>query len=200
MKGCFFGKKPPPEIELLLRALDSSDVMELAALYGEARNLFGNKSIMDGINKRMEKVIARDGFPRPTQEPTPEPDCSGGMPCTTCPDKKACQQGCRRQPEFISHEYHDRNDLRAECDAADTLLRGLGLDPDRCRTEGGSLNASRALSLLREPTPEPRPQPLTEEYIKRHSILAADCPGASVVLLASTVRRLAGITTQEPTA
>jgi hypothetical protein len=51
-----------------------------------------------------------------------------------------------------------------------------------------------------QPAAKPRPQPLTEEYIKRHSILAADCPGASVVLLASTVRRLAGITTQEPTA
>lgn len=75
-------------------------------------------------------------------------DCSGGMPCTDCPSKKACQRGCRRQPEFISHEYHDRKDLRAECDAVDTLLRGLGLDPERCRTEGGALNARRALSLL----------------------------------------------------
>jgi hypothetical protein len=50
-----------------------------------------------------------------------------------------------------------------------------------------------------QPAAKPRPQPLTEEYIKRHSILAADCPGASAVILASTVRRLVGITAQEPT-
>jgi hypothetical protein len=117
------------------------DIMALVEQYA--------KSFSDGqspvyslcvvIESRLRELVA---------PPVPEPDCSGGMPCTTCPDKKACQRGCRRQPEFLSHEYHDRKDLRAECDAVDTLLRVLGLDPDRCRTEGGALNASRALSLL----------------------------------------------------
>ena len=40
-------------------------------------------------------------------------DCSGGQPCSTCPDKKACQRGCVRQEEFISTEYHAQQRSRA---------------------------------------------------------------------------------------
>lgn len=39
---------------------------------------------------------------------------------------------------------------RHDCDAVDRLLRGLGLDPERCRTEGGELNVGRTLSLLKD--------------------------------------------------
>ena len=35
-------------------------------------------------------------------------DCSAGQPCSTCPNKKACQRGCIRQEEFVSTEYHAR--------------------------------------------------------------------------------------------
>lgn len=57
MLGCFFGRKPPPEIDFLLRVLDSGDVMGLAALYGEARDRFEDPSLMSAVNKRMEEVI-----------------------------------------------------------------------------------------------------------------------------------------------
>lgn len=59
MRGCFFGRKPPPEIEFLLRVLDTSDLMELAGLYGEARDRFKDKSLMDAVNKRMSEVIPK---------------------------------------------------------------------------------------------------------------------------------------------
>lgn len=71
-----------------------------------------------------------------------QPDCAGGSPCTNCPDKKKCQRGCIRQM--------DGEGWKAECDDVDSLLRGLGLNPDECRTEGGSLNVQRTLSRLRD--------------------------------------------------
>ena len=64
MRGCFFGRKPPPEIAFLLRVLDSSDVMELAEMYGEARDGFKNKSLMEAVDKRMAEVIASKGTPK----------------------------------------------------------------------------------------------------------------------------------------
>ena len=42
----------------------------------------------------------------------------------------------------------DRRELKRECDDADKLLRTIGLDPDACRTDGGSLNLPRILRLL----------------------------------------------------
>jgi hypothetical protein len=33
-------------------------------------------------------------------------DCAGGMPCSDCPDKRKCERGCVRKPEFISAEHH----------------------------------------------------------------------------------------------
>lgn len=45
-------------------------------------------------------------------------------------------------------EPAEPTDLERECDAVDALLRHLGLDPERCRTEGGALKVARAKSLL----------------------------------------------------
>lgn len=44
----------------------------------------------------------------------------------------------------------EREAFEAECDAADELMRLLGLDPDRCRTEGGAVNLARVRTLLDE--------------------------------------------------
>ena len=38
--------------------------------------------------------------------------------------------------------------------AVDTLLRGIGLDPDLCRTDGGNLNPFRTLAMLEAATTE----------------------------------------------
>lgn len=48
-----------------------------------------------------------DALATPPQS-QPVADCQGGMPCTDCPSTKACKAGCVRQPEFISAEYHQR--------------------------------------------------------------------------------------------
>lgn len=41
-------------------------------------------------------------------------DCAGGMPCTTCPDKKTCgKTGCVRQPEYVG-QTQDAKDARIE--------------------------------------------------------------------------------------
>jgi hypothetical protein len=55
MNGCFFGRRPPPEIAFLLRVLDCSDLMELAGMYGEARERY--PELKAAVNKRMEEVI-----------------------------------------------------------------------------------------------------------------------------------------------
>lgn len=39
---------------------------------------------------------------------------------------------------------------RRECADTDNLLRALGLNPERCRTDGGWLNVQRVLTLLGE--------------------------------------------------
>lgn len=36
------------------------------------------------------------------------PDCAGGSPCSDCPDKRQCERGCIRIPDFISTEFHAR--------------------------------------------------------------------------------------------
>ena len=53
-------------------------------------------------------------------------DCSAGQPCSTCPNKKACQRGCIRQSEFISTEYH-------AAQAADIVTAPA--PPPECETE-----------------------------------------------------------------
>lgn len=68
MIGCFFGRKPPPEIEFLLRVLDTSDIGELAELYGEARDRFQDKSLMDAVNKRMGEAIEKFNAARTSGE------------------------------------------------------------------------------------------------------------------------------------
>jgi hypothetical protein len=60
VKGCFFTRKPPPEIAFLLRVLTSSSVSDLAGMYGEARDLFKSKQMMDAVNKRMAEAIAKE--------------------------------------------------------------------------------------------------------------------------------------------
>lgn len=49
-------------------------------------------------------------------EPLAQADCEGGVPCTTCPDKKKCQRGCMRQVEYLSREHssHPREDMTPE--------------------------------------------------------------------------------------
>ena len=49
-----------------------------------------------------------------------------------------------------------------ECDDADELLRLLGLEPDHCRTDGGSINLPKVKALLSEKTPQPVTQALTD--------------------------------------
>lgn len=65
MIGCFFARTPPPELALLLRALDTTDVGVLAELYGEARDRFKSADLMEAIDNRMAEVIA-------TQATTPK--------------------------------------------------------------------------------------------------------------------------------
>ncbi len=57
MIDCFFGRKPPSEVEFLLRVLDCSDLLQLADMYGEARDRFKSPSLMEAVNKRMAEVI-----------------------------------------------------------------------------------------------------------------------------------------------
>lgn len=68
MLDCFFGRKPPPEIEFLLRVLDSTSVVDIADLYGEARDRFKDASLMAAVDKRMQEVIALTGIIPPEEK------------------------------------------------------------------------------------------------------------------------------------
>lgn len=60
-------------------------------------------------------------------------------------------------------------DLERECQAVDALLTHLGLEPDRYRTEGGSVNLTKIRAELadRAARAEPERKPLTEGEIRR---------------------------------
>ncbi|KAF1019668.1 MAG: hypothetical protein GAK30_02984 [Paracidovorax wautersii] len=58
MLGCFFARKAPPEVEFLLRVLDTSDIGSLSEMYGEARDGFKNPELMAAVNKRMTECLA----------------------------------------------------------------------------------------------------------------------------------------------
>lgn len=58
MRGCFFNRKPPPEIAFVLRVLDCSDLADLAGMYGEARDGFKSPDLMKVVDKRMAEVLA----------------------------------------------------------------------------------------------------------------------------------------------
>lgn len=131
--------------------------MRLLNEYVEACNAGNSKNHLKAADAARQKVEA-SALSLISTNARSEPDCAGGMPCTKCPDKRKCQYGCLRQGE--ASENPNRKDLRAECDAVDALLRGLGLDPERCRTEGGALNAGRALSLLKDGCTTPPPAPV----------------------------------------
>ena len=51
-----FGRPAPIGVRETLKALDCSDIMELAGMYGEARDR-GDRELMDVINTRMGVVI-----------------------------------------------------------------------------------------------------------------------------------------------
>ncbi|MBP8287516.1 MAG: hypothetical protein KAX57_11860 [Rhodoferax sp.] len=62
MIGCFFNRKPPPEVGFLLRVLDETSVMNLAQLYAEARDKFQSQELMAKVNDRIEAVLKESGL------------------------------------------------------------------------------------------------------------------------------------------
>jgi hypothetical protein len=62
MIGCFFKRKPPPEVGFLLRVLDETSVMNLAQLYAEARDRFQSQELMAKVNDRIETVLKESGL------------------------------------------------------------------------------------------------------------------------------------------
>lgn len=85
-------------------------------------------------------------------------DCAGGSPCSTCPDKRKCQRGCVRIPDFISTEFHKRQE-------PDLLRIRAAIAGDRCDGDSeyaAGVNAACAnhLALIDEairanPSPSP---------------------------------------------
>ena len=70
------------------------------------------------------------------------------------------------------HAAHPpRAPLTEEIESADKLLRHLGLDPERCRTEGGSLNVSRIKTLLADAAPTARESAM-EELLRSAAAIA----------------------------
>jgi hypothetical protein len=87
--------------------------------------------------------VAAAFVPRADGKPTPE------LACARC----SFMLAATREAQAFAGHYGDkvmelRGALERECTDTDALLRGLGLDPARCRTEGGSLQVRKALGML----------------------------------------------------
>ena len=65
-----FGRPAPVGVIKTLEVLDCSDIMELAGMYGEARER-GDAELMAFINKRMGAVIREQGLASPEAKPCP---------------------------------------------------------------------------------------------------------------------------------
>lgn len=63
-----FGRPAPIGVRETLKVLDCSDIMELAGMYGEARDR-GDRKLMDVINTRMGVVIKEQGLSAPEAKP-----------------------------------------------------------------------------------------------------------------------------------
>ena len=63
-----FGRPAPSGVHETLKVLDCSDIMELAGMYGEARDR-GDRKLMDVINTRMGVVIEEQGLSAPESKP-----------------------------------------------------------------------------------------------------------------------------------
>ena len=63
-----FGRPAPVGVIKTLEVLDCSDIMELAGMYGEARER-GDTELMALINTRMGVVIHEQGLAAPEVEP-----------------------------------------------------------------------------------------------------------------------------------
>lgn len=63
-----FGRPAPSGVQETLRALDCSDLFELAGMYGEARER-GDTELMSLINTRMSAVIHEQGLAAPEAKP-----------------------------------------------------------------------------------------------------------------------------------
>ncbi len=62
MRGCFFNRRPPPEVSFLLRVLDETSVLELSQLYAEARDKFQSQELMTKVNDRIRSVLQESGL------------------------------------------------------------------------------------------------------------------------------------------
>ena len=63
-----FGRPAPVGVIKTLEVLDCSDIMELAGMYGEARER-GDTELMSCINTRMGVVFKEQGFVLPKDKP-----------------------------------------------------------------------------------------------------------------------------------
>ena len=59
-----FGRPAPIGVRETLKVLDCSDLIELAGMYGEARDR-GDLELMDVINTQIRVVIDEQGLPAP---------------------------------------------------------------------------------------------------------------------------------------
>lgn len=58
---------------------------------------------MNRVTNEQREAIVREAVAKRDALLAEKPDCAGGSPCTTCPDKRQCAKtGCIWQPEFIS--------------------------------------------------------------------------------------------------
>ena len=66
-----FGRPAPDALQPLLKVLDCSDVMELAGMYGEARER-GDTALMTAVNDRIGVVAREQGLVTPNAGYTPK--------------------------------------------------------------------------------------------------------------------------------
>lgn len=99
------------------------------------------------IRKALERIKAHVvGDARPNWDVSMETTASRGYIADLCDAALAQPQAA--QPADTLELDLLRTDFKRECDDTDSILRMLGLDPENCRTDGGSLKCTMILDAL----------------------------------------------------
>ncbi len=124
----------------------------------------------DAEGRILSVIWQADAAPSVAPEPPSEQKPYGDLRNAKWLDP-ACYAHGACQSLVFKAAHPPRAPLTEEIESADNLLRHLGLDPERCRTEGGSLNVSRIKTLLADAAPTARESAM-EELLRSAAAIA----------------------------
>jgi hypothetical protein len=145
------------------------EAQDIAASRGWALNDIATASTTDPRARKIatEALLSTPSQPAAQQEPLfwyrPRSDGLYEGPIHNAQIERARKESGRWVPLYtqagerkpLTDEPIEAAEWERECDDTDTILRALGLDPARCRTDGGSLKVQMIVGALAKPAAAP---------------------------------------------